>query len=168
MQTKKNAKITAQKILKKYKRMKIPKKSYLIDEKDVETIDYNEPQEDLFESKSIVKAANKVLDYEAFKRDQEKSSKNSSKKSKKSAQITAKIISQKYKNLFMGESILAAANKVLDFDDFKKQQAKAINNYNQNLLENAETIIYVDDINLDDVKDNKDLKITSKNISKKY
>ena len=50
MQTKKNAKITAQKILKKYKRMKIPKKSYLIDEKDVETIDYNEPQEDLFES----------------------------------------------------------------------------------------------------------------------
>ena len=81
MQTKKNAKITAQKILKKYKRMKIPKKSYLIDEKDVETIDYNEPQEDLFESESIVKAANKVLDYEAFKRDQEKLFKNSSKKS---------------------------------------------------------------------------------------
>ena len=68
----------------------------------------------------------------------------------------------------MGESILAAANKVLDFDDFKKQQAKAINNYNQNLLENAETINCVDDINLDDVKDNKDLKMTSKNISKKY
>ena len=68
----------------------------------------------------------------------------------------------------MGESILAAANKVLDFDDFKKQQAKAINNYNQNLLENAETINCVDDINLDDVKDNKDLKTTSKNISKKY
>ena len=146
MQTiKKPAKITAQKIFKKYKRMKIPKKTYLIDEKDVETIDYNEPQEDLFESESIVKAANKVLNYEAFKRDQEKLLKNSSKKSKKSAQITAKKISQKYKNLkkpkntflvneedletivydpeeqedlFMGESILAAANKVLDFDDF--------------------------------------------------
>ena len=41
----------------------------------------------------------------------------------------------------MGESILAAANKVLDCDEFKKQQAKAINNYNQNLLENAETIM---------------------------
>ena len=68
----------------------------------------------------------------------------------------------------MEESILAAAKKVLDFDEFKKQQAKASNNYNQNLLENAETINYVDDINLDDVKDNKDLKITSKNISKKY
>ena len=101
MQTikKKKAKITAQKILKKYKRMKIPKKTYLIDQKDVETIDYNEPQEDLFESESIVKAANKVLDYEAFKRDQEKLLKNSSKKSLKSAQITAKKISQKYKNL---------------------------------------------------------------------
>ena len=70
--------------------------------------------------------------------------------------------------LFMGDSILAAANKVLDFDEFKKQQAKAINNYNQNLLENAETINYADDINLDDVKDNKDLKITAKKISEKY
>ena len=69
---------------------------------------------------------------------------------------------------FMGESILAAANKVLDFDEFKKQQAKAIDNYNQNLLENTEIIHYVDDVNLDDVKDNKDLKMTSKNISKKY
>ena len=69
---------------------------------------------------------------------------------------------------FMGESILAAANKVLDFDEFKKQQAKAIDNYNQNLLENAETINYADDINLDDVKDNKDLKITAKKISEKY
>ena len=144
---------------------------------------------------SIVKAANKILDYEVFKRDKEKLLKNSSKKSKKSAQITAKKISQKYKilkkpkerflvneedletivydpeeqeDLFMGESILAAANKVLDSDDFKKQQAKVINNYNQNLLENAETINYVDHINLDDVKDNKDLQITSKNISKKF
>ena len=70
--------------------------------------------------------------------------------------------------MVIGDSILAAANKVLDFDDFKKQQAKAFNNYNQNLLQNAEAINYIDDINLDDVKDNKDLKITSKNMSKKY
>ena len=40
------------------------------------------------------------------------------------------VVTQKNKNLFMGESILAAPNKVLDFDDFKKQQAKAIDNYN--------------------------------------
>ena len=46
----------------------------------------------------------------------------------------------------MGESILAAANKVLDFDDFKKQKAKALDNYNQNLLENVETIDYVNDL----------------------
>ena len=175
--------------------MKIPKKTYLVNEEDVETIDYNEPQQDLFEGESIVKAANKVLDYEAFKRDQEKLLKNSSKGSKKSVQITAKKISQKYKSLkeprktflvneedletivydaeeqedlFAGESILAAANKVLDFDEFKKQQAEAIDNYNQNLLENAETINYVDDINLDDVKDNKNLKIISKKINEKY
>ena len=41
----------------------------------------------------------------------------------------------------MGESILAAANKVLDFEEFKKQQAKAIEIYNQDLLENPETIM---------------------------
>ena len=70
--------------------------------------------------------------------------------------------------MFAGESILTAENKVLDYDEFKKQQAKAIDNYNQNLLENAETIKYVNDINLDDVKDKKDLKITSKKISEKY
>ena len=64
--------------------------------------------------------------------------------------------------MFAGESILTAANKVFDYDEFKKQQAKAIDNYNQNLLENAETNKYVDDINLDNVKDKKDLKITSK------
>ena len=82
--------------------------------------------------------------------------------------LRQQFMTQKNKKICLWESILAAANKVLDFDDFKKQQAKAINNYNQNLLENAEAINYVDDINLDDVKDNKDLKITSKNISKKY
>ena len=95
---KKNARITAQKIFKKYKRMKIQKKTYLISEEDVETIDYNEPKEDLFENESILAAANKAPDYEAFKKEQEKLLKNSSKKSKRSAQISAKKVSQKYKN----------------------------------------------------------------------
>ena len=67
---KKSAKITAKKILEKYKSMKRPKKTYLVSEKDLETIDYNEPQDDLFKGKSIVEAANEVLDFEAFKKDQ--------------------------------------------------------------------------------------------------
>ena len=46
--------------------MKIPKKTYLVNEEE-----------------SIFAAANKVLDYEAFKREQEKLLKNSSKKDKK-------------------------------------------------------------------------------------
>ena len=50
--------------------MKRPKKTQLVSEKDLETIDYNEPQEDLFKGESIVEAANKVLDFEAFKKDQ--------------------------------------------------------------------------------------------------
>ena len=71
-------------------------------------------------------------------------------------------------DLFRGESILEAANRVLDFEAFKKQQKEVINNFNENLLENAKTINYVDDINLDDAKDNKNLKISAKKISDKY
>ena len=37
-------------------------------------------------------------------------------------------------DLFKRESILEAANKVLDFEEFKKQQEDAINNFNVNLL----------------------------------
>ena len=44
-QQKKNTRIVAKKILDKYKRMKRPKKAYLVDEEDFETLDYNEPQE---------------------------------------------------------------------------------------------------------------------------
>ena len=44
----------------------------------------------------------------------------------------------------------------------------AINNFNENLLENSETINYVDDIHLDDVKDNNSLEISASKISEKY
>ena len=36
------------------------------------------------------------------------------------------------------------------------------------MLEDAETINYVDDINIDDLKENKNLKISAKKISNKY
>ena len=68
-------------------------------------------------------------------------------------------------DLFRGESILEAADRVLDFEAFEKQQKEAINNFTENLLENAETINYVDDINLDDVKDNKNLRISAKKLA---
>ena len=70
--------------------------------------------------------------------------------------------------MFKGESILAAAKKVFHFNKFKKQQEDTIKNFNDNFLQNTETINYVDDINLDDVKDNKNLKISAKKISDKY
>ena len=38
------------------------------------------------------------------------------------------------KKTYLKESILEAANKVLDFEEFKKQQEDAINNFNENLL----------------------------------
>ena len=63
---KKKTRITAKKILQKYKSMKRPKKMYLVNEEDLNTIDYNEPQEYLFQGESIIEAANKVLDFEKF------------------------------------------------------------------------------------------------------
>ena len=44
----------------------------MVNEKDLETINYNEPQEDLFASESILNAANKVLDFDEFKWEQER------------------------------------------------------------------------------------------------
>ena len=45
---KKSTKITAKKILQKYKSMKRPKKTYLVNEEDLETLEYKKPEEDLF------------------------------------------------------------------------------------------------------------------------
>ena len=100
--------------------MKISKKTYLVNEEDIETIDYNDPEEDLFEGESIVKAANKVLDYEGFKRNQEKLLKNSSKKSNKSAQITAEKILQKYKILKKPKKTFLVDEKDLETIVYKK------------------------------------------------
>ena len=69
---KKRDRALAQKIVKKYRNLKKPKKTYLVEEKDVETIDYTEPQEDIFAGESILNAANKVLNFKQFKKEQEK------------------------------------------------------------------------------------------------
>ena len=96
--------------------MKKPKRTYLVNEEDIDTNDYGEPQEDLFG----------------------------------------------------GESIINAANKVIDFEQFKKEQEKRLQEYNDQLLNDAETINYVDDTHLNDVRENKGLKIAAKKISDKY
>ena len=79
--------------------MKRPKKTYLVDEKDLETIDYNEPQEDVFKGGSMINAVNKVFDFEKFKKDQAEALNKPTSTSKKSTIQTAKKISKKYKNL---------------------------------------------------------------------
>ena len=59
--------------------MKRPKKTYLVDEKVLETIDYDELQEDIFEGESILIAVNKVFDFEKFKKDQAEAINNAKK-----------------------------------------------------------------------------------------
>ena len=88
---KKRTRVTAQKILKKYKNMKRSQKTYLVNEEDIETIDYSEPQEDLFAGESILNAANKLLNFNQFKKEQEKLLK----KGKNGKQIKAKDILKK-------------------------------------------------------------------------
>ena len=44
----------------------------MVNEEDIETITYDEPQEDLFKSESILNAVNKVLDFNKFEKEQEK------------------------------------------------------------------------------------------------
>ena len=64
------------------------------------------------------------------------------------------------------------ANKVFDFGRYKKEQASTLDWYSrlkpENDLEQAVTINYVDDLNLDDVRENKNVRIAAKKISNKY
>ena len=80
-------------------------------------------------------------------------------------------------DLFKRESTLEAANKVLDFEEFKKQQEDAINNFNENLLnknkrkaiEKEEQLIQIIKVpkKRKQQKD-KAAQIAAKKISKKY
>ena len=63
-------KITAEIISKKYKNLKKPKKTYLVNKEDLDTVTWDEPQQDLFESESVLAAANKVFDFKKFQQNQ--------------------------------------------------------------------------------------------------
>ena len=118
--TKKSTIQAAKKISKKYKNLKKPKKTFLVNEEDLETITYDDPQEDLFKSESILNAANKVLDFNKFKKEQKelinkynkrktfedlqlaeiiKVPKKRKVQRDKLAQIAAEKIKKKYKNI---------------------------------------------------------------------
>ena len=64
-------------------------------------------------------------------------------------------------DLFEGESVLAAANKVFDFKKFQQNQSQKPENYKGKQLNNTETIDYADDLSLDDVLEKKNLKIAA-------
>ena len=63
-------KITAEKISKKYKKLKKPKKTHLVNEEDLEKEMYEKPQQDLFEGESVLAVANKVFDFKKFQQNQ--------------------------------------------------------------------------------------------------
>ena len=57
--------------MQKYKNLKKPKKIFLVNEEDLKTTAYDKPEEELFRGESIIEAANKVLDFDKFKKQQE-------------------------------------------------------------------------------------------------
>ena len=101
------------------------------------TITLQTDEEDIYAGESIVNAANKVFDYNKLKEE----------------------------GSFAGKSILNKVNKVFNFEQFKREQARKIQEYNDELLnETAETINYVDDLNINDLKENKDLLIAAEKV----
>ena len=56
----------------------------------------------------------------------------------------------------------------MDFKKFKQEQERQIQDYNENLLNDAETINYVDHIDINDLKENKNLIIAAKKIQDRY
>ena len=66
--------------MEKYKKMRNAKnkKTFLVDEEDLEATDYNEPEneENLIEKESLLTAANKVFDFGIFKKEQAEVLKN--------------------------------------------------------------------------------------------
>ena len=70
--SKKSAQIAAKKVSDKYKKMRLKKPpTFLVNEADLETIQYNnEPNEYIFANESILAAANKVLDFNKCKKEQ--------------------------------------------------------------------------------------------------
>ena len=122
---KKNNRIVAKKILDKCKRMKRPKKKFLVDEEDIETIDYDEPEEAIIRGESILEAANKVLDFDEFKKQQQGAIDNFNDNLFDNAETTD-CVDQAKEEIFRGENITESANKILDFEEFKKQQEAAL------------------------------------------
>ena len=140
--------------------MRFKKSTFLFDEADLETIDYNDqPNKDIFANESIFAAVDKVFDFDKYKKEQ-------------ATKIDEFKQPQTDDELFVNEGILAAASKVFDFGKYQKEQASALDPFNklkaENDLEQAETINYVDDLNLDDARENKNARIATKNISDKY
>lgn len=156
--TKKRARIAAKKVSDKYKRTRARKRphTFHVNEADLETIQYDEPsQEDIFASESVLAAANKVFDFNKYKKEQAKA-------------LDEMKRQQIDDELFANESVLAAVNKLFDFDNFQKQQADAIREFKKQQRADAEAINYVDDLDLNNLKENKSTKIAAKKISEKY
>ena len=114
---KKSNLMAAKKISQKYKNLKKTKKTYLVNEEDLETIQYDdEPQEDLFKGESVLEAANKVLDFDEFKKQQESAINNFNKNKRKAIEevkIADIIKVPKKRKQQKGKPALIAAKKIL-------------------------------------------------------
>ena len=82
--------------------------------------------------------------------------------------LETEMYDETQQDLFEGKSVLAEANKVFDFKKFQQDHRQRLQNYKEKHLNDAETINYADDLNLDDVLEKKNLRKAAKQISDKY
>ena len=138
--SKKSAQITAKKISDKYKKMRYKKSSptFLADEADIETIDYNDgSDEDMLAKERIAIAANKIFD--RYKKERAENNLDEAEtinyvddtnlayvRENKNAKIAAKKITEKCKRLAPKRKIKPTP-AALNIDGFQNQSKKRKN-----------------------------------------
>ena len=84
----------------------------MVNEEDLETIAYDEPQEDLFKNESILNAANKVFDFNKLKNEQnELINKYNKRKTFEDLQLAEIIKVSKKRKVQRGKLVQIAADK---------------------------------------------------------
>ena len=109
---------------------------------------------------SIINQANKVLDYQKFKQDQAKKIRDHNNKLLKDTAKTIKYV-ENMKNVKPSNSLLIGAKKT-------REKYRKMRRRQRQWLNDADTINYVDDTSLNDVKENKNLLIAAKKLKNLY
>ena len=132
----------------------------MVNEEDLYTAKYDEPQQDLFESESVLAAANKVFDFKKFQQNQKQRLENYKEQQlnntetisyaddlnlddileKKNLKIAAKQISDKYKKIRKRKSAISVPKLHRISETLLPSNKKGKKTIDQRLIETAKKI----------------------------